>query len=252
MCRFRVRLRFFFWRHREMGEWHHLAACEVFGGKLRALQQSAGPNDESRAMEDRAACVGNTLPPQDCAELGVKTWCLEWRFEGIELETTESPRLAVLGDYPSVTENPEVAASEVDRPSGLSEITWYPAGHAPPDLRVCPLQLIGKPGKVRMVHDWSNPSDGPSGALSNPGVGRGPWGDGRSPLPAPSWCVRGRLGPTKLFSPLVGAPVSAYASCIGAVWSVPVLSLLDWAHAKGGTIGASRRRPGYDGSFDSP
>ena len=100
----------------------------------------------------------------------------EWWFEGNELETTESPRLAVLGDYLPVTENPEVAAAGVDRPSGPSEIRWYPAGHAPPDLRVCPPQLFGKPGKVQMVHDWSNPSDGPSGALSNPGAGRGAMG----------------------------------------------------------------------------
>ena len=99
--------------------------------------------------------------------MGDSSQCLQRRFQGICFGTSERPRFAVLDDYPSVTDNLEASSAERYRVPALSKIVWFPEGDAPPDLSVGPLQLIAKPGKVRMVHDGSKPKYGLKGALAN-------------------------------------------------------------------------------------
>lgn len=51
---------------------------------------------------------------------------------------------------------PELVAAGLGRLFSLGEIYWYGEVCLPPDLLVCPSQLIAKGGKVRAVHDRSN------------------------------------------------------------------------------------------------
>ena len=102
---------------------------------------------------------GNTLPMRPCVDMGVSWEYIQRRFHGIRLQSSDQPKFAVLDDYPSVKENPK----EV-----LDEILWYLENDVPPDLRVCHLQLIVKPGEVRILRDWSNPKYGLNGVPYNP------------------------------------------------------------------------------------
>ena len=78
----------------------------------------------------------------------------QW-FNGVELPLIEPPPVVVLQDYPSVVEDRQTAAVELDRLADLGKIHWYNDGSHPPDLRVCPSHLIVKKDKNRMVRDWS-------------------------------------------------------------------------------------------------
>ena len=60
-----------------------------------------------------------------------------------------------MDDYPLPRDQPEVAAAS-DRLKSLVEILWRPERDSPPDLRVCPPQLIMKRDKLRMVRDCSD------------------------------------------------------------------------------------------------
>ena len=93
----------------------------------------------------------------------------QW-FEGVELPLTESPPVAALPDYPSVVEDRQKAAVELDRLAALGKIHWYEDGSYPPDLRVCPSHLIVKESKNRMVHDWSCAQYPLNAMLVNPPV----------------------------------------------------------------------------------
>ena len=87
--------------------------------------------------------------------MGVRAEMLTQWFEGVELPLTECPPVVILPDYPSVVEDRQRAAVELDRLAALGKIHWYEEGSYPPDLRVCPSHLIVKGNKNRMVHDWS-------------------------------------------------------------------------------------------------
>ena len=95
---------------------------------------------------------------------------------GINLDLRFAPPVIALQDYPSVREQPKVAAAELDRLASLGGIHWYEKDCAPPDLRVCPSQLIAKGDKVRAARDWSNRKYGLNGALLNPPVKNGDMG----------------------------------------------------------------------------
>ena len=83
----------------------------------------------------------------------------------------------VLSDYPSVAEDRQRAAAELDRLAGLGKIHWYEEGSRPPDLRVCPSHLIVKGGKARAARDWSRAMYPLNSMLSNPPVQFGATGD---------------------------------------------------------------------------
>ena len=91
-------------------------------------------------------------------------------FEGIGLTFTEGPPVVVLPDYPSVAEDRQRAAVELDRLAGLGKIHWYEGGSRPPDLRVCPSHLIAMDDEVRVAHDWSSALYTLNSVLSNPPV----------------------------------------------------------------------------------
>ena len=76
--------------------------------------------------------------------------------------------MVVLPDYPSVSEDRQRAASELDRLAELGKIHWYENGSYPPDLRVCPSHLIVKGDKARVAHDWSRAAYPLDSALTNP------------------------------------------------------------------------------------
>ena len=91
-------------------------------------------------------------------------------FEGIGLTFAAEPPVVVLPDYPSVAEDRQRAAVELDRLAGLGKIHWYEEGSRPPDLRVCPSHLIATEDKVRVAHDWSSALYTLNSVLSNPTV----------------------------------------------------------------------------------
>ena len=70
--------------------------------------------------------------------LGVDPGVARLWFNGISLTFTEEPPVVVLPDYPSVAEDRQRAAAELDRLAGLGRIYWYEGDSYPPDLRVRP------------------------------------------------------------------------------------------------------------------
>ena len=70
--------------------------------QFRRLEAPPGPQDSWRALEDRAATKGQSLPARACESLGVDPEVAYWWFNGISLTLTEEPPEVVLPDYPSV------------------------------------------------------------------------------------------------------------------------------------------------------
>ena len=98
-------------------------------------------------------------------------------FEGVGLTFAAEPPAAVLPGYLSVAEDRQRATVELDRLAGLRKIHWYEGGSRPPDLRVCPSNLIAMDDKVRVAHDWSSALYTLNSVLSNPPVQCGTMGD---------------------------------------------------------------------------
>ena len=119
------------------------------------LGKLPGPRDQWRVGEDFAAARGMSLSEAGRKTLGIRTEMGAQWFDGAELPLTEPPPVVILQDYPSVAEDRQRAAVELDRRADLGEIHWYKGVSYPPDLRVCPSHLIVKKDKNRMVHDWS-------------------------------------------------------------------------------------------------
>ena len=57
-------------------------------------------------------------------------------------------------DYPSVREQPQLAALEIYRLTEEGRIFWY-EDEVPTDLDICPSTLIVKMERSRLVHDWT-------------------------------------------------------------------------------------------------
>ena len=118
--------------------------------------------------EGRAATMGQSLFAKACEMAGVNPEVAPLWFKGIELTLTEEPPVAVLPNYPSVMEDRQRAAVELERLAGLGGIHWREEGSHPPDLRARPSHLIAKGGRARAVHDWSRARCPVNSVLSNP------------------------------------------------------------------------------------
>ena len=104
-----------------------------------SLQNPApGPRDRSGSAENCAAVAGNTLHVEACAGACVCESPRDLRLRGIVLAVQGLPAEVALGDYPSVTGQPDVAAAELGRSPALGKVLWFPRGGHAPDSRVCP------------------------------------------------------------------------------------------------------------------
>ena len=151
-----------------------VSSSPEFDLKCKSLARCRGPSDQWRVAEDRAAAAGNSLSYWAAVELGVSQRFLDLWFSGIDLECQHLPPHAILDNYPSVQHDAATAGEELDRLTKLGKIHWYGSPEeAPPDLNVCPSQLIIKPSKVRLVHDWSCRDYSLNSLLPNPPVDYG-------------------------------------------------------------------------------
>ena len=89
------------------------------------LGKLPGPRDQWRVGEDFAAARGMSLSEAGCKTLGIRTEMAAQRFNGVELPLTEPPPVVILQDYPSVAEDRQRAAIELDRLADLGKIHWY-------------------------------------------------------------------------------------------------------------------------------
>ena len=71
--------------------------------QFRRLEASAGPQDQWRAREDRAATKGQSLSARACEQVGVDPEVASLWFDGISSALTEAPPVVVLPDCPSVS-----------------------------------------------------------------------------------------------------------------------------------------------------
>ena len=136
--------------------------------QYQRLEGALGPQDRRRKGEDYAAIRGLSLSEKGCRELGVGSDMFPRWFEGVELPLTEVPPVVARQDYPSVLEDRQREAEELDRLADLGKIHWYEEGAHPPDLRVCPPHLIAEEEKNRMVHGWSRAQFPLNSLLVNP------------------------------------------------------------------------------------
>ena len=90
-----------------------------------------------------------------CKELGVAEPFLDEWFNGVFLEGADGMEPFYCDDYPNLKENAETAAKELDRLTERQRIFWYPKGATPPDLSVCPGNLILSGSRPRVVQDWT-------------------------------------------------------------------------------------------------
>ena len=128
--------------------------------KLRPLLAADGPRDRWRAGEDGSATFGNTLAIGACLKVGVDVQPMEHWFRGIILGMRYVPPVVASQDKPSVQNDPHVAAAELYRLTSLVKIHWCSGGDAPPDLRVCPSQLVPRLAQpqVRLIRCAGAPS----------------------------------------------------------------------------------------------
>ena len=106
--------------------------------KRNISSDAEGPRDPWRAAEAEVAVAGNSLRIRTCINAGVGERFLKLWPRGIELGLSGEPLRVSMAEYPSVRDQPEVAATELDRLSAMGKIHWYHQGCHPPDLRVCP------------------------------------------------------------------------------------------------------------------
>ena len=111
--------------------------------------------DPVRALEDAAMRRGNTLNVAHCLRMGVDPDIVKLWTDGVLLEGHEHAPVQVMEDYPSVRDDPETAARELDRLTSEGKIYWYSEGTAPSDLHIAPTTLIVKQERSRLGHDWT-------------------------------------------------------------------------------------------------
>ena len=121
------------------------------------LATREGPRDRWRTLEDEMTARGCTLDFEAARKLGVEEeWIMMWEG-GIELDLIEGLQVAKLKNYPMDQEKRLAGGAELDRLHDLNKIFWYEENDVPDDLGICPLSVILKKDKTRVVHDWSNP-----------------------------------------------------------------------------------------------
>ena len=96
----------------------------------------------------------DTLNLALCRRLGVKEEFLKIWTSGVHLQGHEEAPSYDLPDYPSVRDQPHIAAQEIDRLTAEGRIYRYTAD-VPEDLDICPSTLIRKVERSRLVRDWT-------------------------------------------------------------------------------------------------
>ena len=188
--------------------------------ELSVLSASPDYRDAWRDAADRVAAGGNSVQIGACAEVGVAKSFLDLWFRRSVPGTTGAPGEAALDDYPSVNDQPDVAATGLDRSMSLGKICCYPMDFHLPD-------------KVRMVHTRSDPPCGLNQLLANLAV------TGR---------IHGRAEFSRLFRPLAGLP--GKSSSLGrptpSIW--PIMGVCA-SSLRDGTKSVSRRFSASPGRF---
>ena len=133
--------------------------------KLAWLSSAPGPRGDQRFQEDVTAAGGNSLSITNSRLLGIPEETLRRWFQGVSLARSSVICPAIVQDYPLFRQNGELAGIETDRLAALLKSHWYFT--PPPDLNVCPSNLVIKPDKMRIVHDFSHQEAGINAALIN-------------------------------------------------------------------------------------
>ena len=98
--------------------------------------------DSTRRLEDEAMRRGNTLNCEPCLRMGIDPAIVQLWADGVRLEGHEHAPIHVMEDYPSVRNDPETAARELDRLTTAEKIFWYAPGEVPHDLHIAPTTLV--------------------------------------------------------------------------------------------------------------
>ena len=131
------------------------------------------PDDPGRKIENDAAAVGNSISPSACRRYGVSPLFLAEWLGGVRLIHSEPVTPYCCNDYPLVEKHSAEAGAELDRLTSLNKIAWYSSDSMPDNLYICPSNIIAKPNRVRLVHDWSHPDCNLNALLLQPDVSYG-------------------------------------------------------------------------------
>ena len=127
-------------------------------GAPTSLTSTAGityTEDDFSLMEEQASELANSMSFHACSRLGVAPEFINEWLNGVRLSGTEGMIPFFFDDYPSLKQNADIAAAELDRLTSRQKIFWYPPGTAPANLSVCPGNLILKGARARVVQDWT-------------------------------------------------------------------------------------------------
>ena len=137
--------------------------------------------------EDVTCAEGNLLSPRAARRLGVlPSFLSEW-LGGVRLASPPPDLSYRCDDYPLYARHALAAGDELDRLTALSKIHWYEEGCAPSNLCVCPSNVVVKPGRIRVIHDWSHPDCGLNSLLPQPPVAYGSIDSFLSSLKPSAW-----------------------------------------------------------------
>ena len=152
---------------------HDLYLRNLLGPSYPAMKRPRPPQDPSDLAdsEELASDIANTINLRACRELGVSEAFLKEWGDGVILEGSQNAEPFFFDDYPTLKDNAAIAAKELDRLTEKQKIFWYPEGVAPPDLSVCPGNLILNGSRPRVVQDWTKA--GLNKLLTNPEVNYG-------------------------------------------------------------------------------
>ena len=153
----------------------------------KLLAFPADASDPGLLIENEQAARGNTLSPSACRKYGVSSSFLDEWLGGVRLAHAEPIPPYVCPDYPLVKKFSAEAGEEFDRLFKLNKIIWYPSGASPEDLSICPSNVIVKPDRLRVVHDWSHPDCRLNALLSQPPVSYGTLDSWLSNLKPSAW-----------------------------------------------------------------
>ena len=106
-------------------------------------------------MEEEASVMSNSISYHACVRLGVAPQFIDEWLNGVRLAGAEGMAPFHFDDYPTLKDNAEIAAKELDRLTLRQKIFWYPPGTAPTNLSVCPGNLILKGSRARVVQNWA-------------------------------------------------------------------------------------------------
>ena len=131
----------------------------VKGEMEQFVRAMPGPRDAWREIEDRAMVAGNTMSPEGLWAAGVKEDRIRAICGGISFVFEGAPLVYKVRDYEEYGKGSEEVVREVMKLGEKKKVWWY-EGKGPGELSICPSNVVVKPGKVRLVHDWSHPECG--------------------------------------------------------------------------------------------